>query len=464
VTEERIHRTWLHSERTVPARFVRPLLQFTRIEAAGGAVLLVAAAAALVWANAPFGESYERFWETEFLLEFGPLHLHESLRDLVNDGLMAIFFFVVGLEIKRELVVGDLRDPKAAALPVFAALGGMILPALIYISLAGGGEASRGWGIPMATDIAFAVGIVSLLGRRVPVGGKLFLLALAIADDIGAILVIAVFYTDDLSFGYLGLTFAVLFLTWLAKRVGVRSLAFYAPAAFVMWFFLLESGVHSTLAGVALGLLVPAGAMYSDREYIDTAQRIIDRFDFDTMSPHGVERVDHDALAMSAVARESVSPLLRLEEALHPWSSFVVLPVFALANAGVRFAGVDVLEAATQPVALGVALGLVVGKLVGISFFTWLAVRLGFGKLPRLTGWAHVFGLAGLAGVGFTVSLFVTGLAFTDPGITDLAKTGIFVGSTTAGLIGYFVLRTLRPYDAPARVPEPSADPQESGP
>lgn len=448
VSNERVHVTWLHSDRAVPTRFVRPLLRFAHIEAAGGTVLLVAAAVALIWANAPFGDSYETFWRTHFNLEFGPIHLEESLQHLVNDGLMAIFFFVVGMEIKRELVTGDLRDPKAAALPVIAALGGMIVPATIYLVLSSGSDAagaSRGWGIPMATDIAFAVGVVSLLGKRVPVGGKLFLLALAIADDIGAIMVIAVFYTDDLSLWYLAAALSALAAVAVASRVGIRTLGFYVPAAVVAWYFLLESGVHATLAGVALGMLTPARAMYSDRQYFERAHRILDRYDFDAAAPRGAERVDYDALALSSVARESVAPLNRLEDALHPWSSFVVVPIFALANAGVRFAGVDLFQAATHPVALGVSLGLIFGKLVGISVFTWLAVKLGLGKLPRLTGWKHIVGLAGLAGIGFTVSLFVTGLAFDDAALTDRAKTGIFIGSTIAGIAGYFVLRTIGP-------------------
>jgi NhaA family Na+:H+ antiporter len=456
---ERTHVTWLHSGRTIPSRFVRPLLRFTRVEAAGGVVLLVAAAVALAWANAPFGESYARFWETEFMLEFGPIHLHETLHGLVNDGLMTIFFFVVGLEIKRELVTGDLRDPRAAAFPVVSALGGMIVPALIYLAFAGGVEgAERGWGIPMATDIAFAVGVVSLLGMRVPVGGKLFLLALAIADDIGAILVIAIFYTDELSLGYLALALLGLGGTALASRAGVRALAFYVPLAFLTWFFLLESGVHATLAGVALGLLTPAVSMYSDRDYHERATNILDRYDFDAAAPRGTERVDHDALALSAIAKESVPPLNRIEEALHPWSSFVVVPIFALANAGVRFAGVDFAEAATHPVSLGVGIGLLAGKFLGISGFAWLAVRLRIGRLPRFTGWRHVIGLAAIAGIGFTVALFVTGLAFEDPFLTDRAKTGIFIGSTIAGLLGYLVLRTTRPLGSPLRGPVRPAD------
>lgn len=442
---ERLHDTWMRSERAVPRRFVRPLLRFIQVEASGGVVLLAAAAAALIWANAPFGDTYERFWGHHVLVEIGSFHIEETLQEVVNDGLMAIFFFVVGLEIKRELVVGDLRDPRRAALPAFAAFGGMIIPALIYVTLVGGGEASRGWGIPMATDIAFSVGVVALLGTRVPVGAKLFLLALAIVDDIGAIAVIAVFYTDELEFAWLAASLLAIAAMAVAKRVGIRAVTFYTILGVFAWLALLESGVHATLAGVAIGLLTPARPLYRDEEYHRIADQILVRTPHP--GPRLQERQDAAALTLSAVATESVSPLNRLERALQPWSSFVIVPIFALANAGVRFAGIDFVDTATSSVALGVGIGLVVGKLVGVSFFTWLAVRLGFGKLPRATGWVHIIGLAALAGIGFTVSLFVTSLAFAHPMITDQAKTGIFLGSSLAGIIGYTFLRSIRPQD-----------------
>jgi NhaA family Na+:H+ antiporter len=450
------HVTWLESERAVPKRFVRPLLRFTHIESAGGAILFLAAVAALIWANSPVGASYESFWNTEFELSVGPLHLTETLRHVVNDGLMTIFFFVVGLEIKRELVSGDLSSPKAAALPVVAALGGMLLPATIYVMIAGDtAGAFHGWGIPMATDIAFSVGVVALLGSRVPVGGKLFLLALAIVDDIGAIAVIAVFYTDEVALGFLGATLLLLAAIWTAQRVGIRSLAFYLPMGFLAWFFLFESGVHATLVGVALGMLTPARSMYTDQEYLTRTRRILDRHEIDAAGALGQDRIDFSALEVSDVARESVPPLSRIENKLHPWSSFVVVPLFALANAGVRFAGVDLVDAATHPVALGVAVGLIVGKTVGISIFAWAAVRFGLGELPRNTTWAHVIGLAAVAGIGFTVSLFVSDLAFRAHELEDFAKTGIFIGSAIAGLIGFFILRS-RPRRA-------SPNPQDAG-
>jgi NhaA family Na+:H+ antiporter len=439
----RLHQTWLHSDRQIPSRFVRPLLEFTHVEASGGMVLLVAAIVALVWANAPFGETYDTFWETHVVLEIGSFELSESLKHIVNDALMVIFFFVVGLEIKRELVVGDLRDPKRAALPVIAALGGMVVPALIYVAFVAstGGEATQGWGIPMATDIAFSIGVVSLLGSRISVGAKLFLLALAIVDDIGAIAVIAVFYTSDLSLAWLGMGLVGLVIVRVAGRIGIRNQLFYAVAGIAVWFFVFESGIHATLAGVTLGLMTPVRSWYSDEEYRARSELILSRYEMDAAGPRSRERLDQEALEVASIARESVSPLDRLERALHPWSSFVIVPVFALANAGVRFVDLDTGELLTSSVTLGVAFGLVVGKFLGISAATWIAVRTGIGKLPARTGWAQIGGLALLAGIGFTVSLFITELAFTDETLLDAAKIGIFIGSTVAGVGGYLLLR-----------------------
>ncbi len=440
---EPLYHTWLTSDGAVSSRFVRPLVRFTHVEAAGGIVLLVAAAIAMIWANSPWGHTYAEFWESHLAINLGPFHFDESMEHVVNDGLMVIFFFVVGLEIKRELVVGELADRRRAALPAFAALGGMVAPALIYLAFVSGtgGEALDGWGIPMATDIAFSVGVISLLGSRVSVSAKLFLLALAIADDIGAIAVIAVFYTDDLSIVWLAEAIVLVAAVYLAQRVNVRSVLFYAIIGTVVWYFVFESGVHATLAGVALGLMTPATAYISDEDFKQRARWILDRYDMDAASPRARERIDADAMELSQIARESVSPLDRLESALHPWSSFVIVPLFALANAGVRFADIDVAEAITSAVSLGVAFGLVAGKIVGITLFTWLAVRFGLGVLPRRTGWRDIVGLGALAGIGFTVSLFITELAFTDEMLTDAAKLGIFVGSLVAGVLGYTLLR-----------------------
>ena len=436
-------RTWVESDRVIPRRFVRPFRRFIKLEASSGGVLLVAAVAAVLWANLDiFGDSYAELWETRVDFRIGGLlHVDESLRDIVNDALMTLFFFVVGLEIKRELRIGDLRDPRAAALPVFAALGGMIVPALIFLSFNSGGDASRGWGIPMATDIAFAVGIVALLGPRVPRGAKLFLLALAIADDIGAIAVIAIFYTEDLNAGWFVFALLGFAVIYGAKQSGVISLGFYWVVGIVVWFAVFESGVHGTLAGVALGFLTPTTPHYSGDEYDRKARATLDLYSSDDTSPVARERLDHEVLQLARVSRDSVSPLIRLEEGLHPWTSFLVVPLFALANAGIDFGAIDVGDAVTSPVALGVALGLVLGKTIGVTVFTWLALRLQFGVFPRGTGWSDVIGLAALAGVGFTVSLFITELAFMDPLLTDEAKIGIFIGSAVAGVVGYLLLR-----------------------
>jgi len=445
---DRRHLTWATSERFVPRRFVRPVARFTQIEAASGIVLLAAAVAAIVWANSQWSATYFHILETPLTVEVGGFHFEETVLHVVNDGLMAIFFFVVGLEIKRQLVLGDLRDPRAASLPVMAALGGMILPAAIYllINMDAGADALRGWGIPMATDIAFAVGVVSLLGSKVPSGAKLFLLTLAIADDIGAIAVIAIFYTADLNLGYLGLAVGGLVLIWVANRVHIRSLSFYVPLAVVIWFFTLESGIHATLAGVALGFLTPARPMYPADEFDRRARAILDSYPIQTDTPEAREHADHEALLLSDISSEAVAPLNRLEHRLEVWSGFVVVPLFALANAGVDFRGVDIVDALTSTVALGVGLGLILGKTVGISIFTFIAVRTGLGRLPAGTGWGHVVGLAAVGGVGFTVALFVASLAFIDPSFDDLAKVGIFAGSLVAGAIGFVILfRSKRP-------------------
>ncbi len=443
--DERIHQTWINSSRPVPSRFVRPLQRFMSVEAAGGIVLLIAAIAALVWANGPFGDSYKAFWETKLSLDIGGFHLEEDLEHFVNDALMAIFFFVVGLEIKRELVVGELKDRKRAALPAIAALGGMVVPAVVFLAFnAGSGEAAQGWGIPMATDIAFAVGVISLLGSRVSASAKLFLLALAIADDIGAIAVIAIWYTTDLSMGWLLAAIGGIALISIAQRVHIRSLLVYVVLGTAVWFFVFESGVHATLAGVAIGLLTPATAYYSDNDFRRRATWILDRYDMEAASPTARERIDASALELHKVAYESVAPLDRLEYTLHPWTSFVIVPIFALANAGVRFVDIDVAAAVTSSLSLGVSLGLVAGKTIGITLATFVAVRLGLGTLPRRTGWSQVVGLAAIAGIGFTVSLFITELAFTDEILIDEAKIGIFIGSTIAGILGYALLRRTR--------------------
>ena len=451
-------RTWVSSDRFIPRNFVRPALRFTNVEASSGIVLIVAAVAAMVWANlSVFGDSYLQFWETHFELSFGPIHLDEDLKHLVNDGLMAIFFFVVGLEIKRELVLGELRDAKKAALPAMAALGGMVVPALIYVAFnaGSGGEAVNGWGIPMATDIAFSLGILALVGSRAPVGAKLFLLALAIVDDIGAIAVIAIFYTSDLSLGYLALGLAAIVVMAVATNVNIRTNVLYIPLGILVWYAFLESGVHATIAGVLIGLITPARPFYTPEEFDATARSVLDYYPSESNGGSRTSLAEYEARLVADVARESISPLHRAEHALHNWSSYVIIPIFALANAGVRLVGVDIGEAVSSAVSLGVIFGLVVGKTVGVSIFSWVAVRTGLGSLPDGVTWGNVVGVAALAGVGFTVALFITELAFTDTVIADRAKIGIFVASIIAGIIGYAIMRST------SRLPE-SESPQQA--
>ena len=326
-----------------------------------------------------------------------------------------------------------------------AALGGMIVPAAHLCRVCdrgAGAEALRGWGIPMATDIAFSLGVLALVGSRVPIGAKLFLLTLAIVDDIGAIVVIAIFYTEDLSLSDTLLSASAHSSSspWPAK-VNIRAYSFYIPVAIVAWFGFLESGVHATIAGVAIGLLTPSQPLYDGVEFDRTTRRIIDYYPAESTEPRFHELVEHEARLLADVARESISPLSRLQHSLHIWSSFVIIPIFALANAGVRLVGIDVGAAATSSVAMGVAVGLVVGKPLGVVLFAWLAVKLGWGALPRNTRWVHIIGTAILAGIGFTVALFIAELAYTDPAITDLAKIGIFIGSIAAGVVGYVFLR-----------------------
>ena len=457
-TPQELPPRWASSGRFVPRRFVQPVLAFMRMEAGGGIAMLVAAVAAVVWANSPWQDSYVALFGATIELHFGSFHFQHlsqlTVQQWINDAAMVVFFFVVGLEIKRELVVGELRDPRAAALPAIAALGGMIVPALLFVAFNAGGAGSSGWGIPMATDIAFAVGVVSMIGSRVPIGAKLFLLALAIVDDLGAILVIAIFYTDELAFTWLLAAAGGLVAVWLMQRAGIRAvLAYLAVGAFV-WLSLLESGVHATIAGVLLALLTPARTLYGPRDFAPRAQQLVDRVDaylpddddLADVGHHTLDRVDSLLRDLRHLAQETISPLDRLETTLAPWSSYVVVPLFALANAGVAIGFGDLGSLLTQDVTLGVAVGLLVGKTLGVTAAAWLAVRLGLGRLPARTRWSHMVGMALLAGIGFTVALFVSALSFGDAAaLADQAKIGIFVASILAGLAGFAWLRFVAP-------------------
>jgi len=405
------------------ARLARPITQFLRIESAGGILMLTATVVALVWANSPWKGGYEGLWSTRFNVTVGGFEFDHDLHHFVNDALMAVFFFVVGLEIKREMVVGELRDRRQVLLPAVAALGGMVVPALIFTAFNGGTAGSSGWGIPMATDIAFAVGVLTVLGRRVPAPLKVFLLTLAIADDLGAIAVIAIFYSDDVSPTFLLVAAVIAFGVAMLRRLHVTYPPLYIIGGIALWVAIYESGVHATIAGVVMGLLTPAVPLQSEIQ----TERLVDRLENrDTLTAEEVR-------VTAAAIKDSVSLCDRLVELLHPWTSYFIVPVFALSNAGVRL---DANPLEERNVFLGVALGLVVGKTVGITLFSWLITRTPLAVLPKGVNWAQFAATAAVAGIGFTVSLFITGLAFDDEALEAAAKVGILIASTIAALLG----------------------------
>ena len=420
--------TFVSSERPLARYVARPILRFIRLEVASGILLLTATAAALIWANSPWSDSYHNFWFSNLSLDIHTWSLEMHLEEFVNDGLMVLFFFVVGLEIKRELVTGRLNTPRVAALPGIAALGGMVVPAALFFAFNVGGAGEDGWGIPMATDIAFALGVVALLGPRVSSQLKIFLLTLAIVDDIGAIVVIAIFYTNDLSFEWLGLAVGGLILTRVLRIARVWTVLVYIIVGIFVWYATLRSGVHATIAGVALGLLTPARPLLSRAEAEDIAE--------DIAEDPTAEEIRNSAFTL----HESVSVAERLGEFLHPFTSYLIIPIFALANAGIPLSFDALSDAASSNVTLGIVVGLVVGKPLGVLLFTYIATRFGF-DLPPGMNWGQFFGLGLAAGIGFTVSIFITGLAYTEVGVTDEAKIGILIASALAAVLSLIVLR-----------------------
>ncbi len=427
-----------------------PAQNFVHTEQVGGIVLLLAAVVALVWVNSPWDESYHDLWETVLSIDVGLFAVTEDLEHWVNDGLMAIFFFVVGLEIKREIVHGELSTRKKAALPVFAALGGMVIPASIYAALNSSGEGADGWGIPMATDIAFALGVLALLGRRLPSELRIFLLGLAVVDDLGSILVIAIFYTESLSLGHLGAAAGLLAGMGVAARLGIRNLTFYTVVGIFVWVAVLKSGVHATVAGVALGLMAPTRPYYSKTAFAETARPLMREYRR-ALEEDDDEKADVLLGELEELTGGTEAPLERLERLFHPWTAFLVLPVFALANAGIPLSGSVLSDAASDAVTIGVFAGLLAGKVLGVSGACWLAVRLGLAALPNGVRWSHIIGTSILSAIGFTVAIFIAGLALDDPATVDRAKIGILSASVVGGVGGYLFLRIL-----PARTTSPS--------
>lgn len=421
--------------RRVAGAVVRPLERFLHVQAASGIVLLAAAIIALVWANSPWRHSYEALWSVPISFGIGAHRASQPLHFWINDGLMVVFFFVVGLEIRREIHQGELSDARRAALPIAAALGGMIVPALIYTAVNRGTPALRGWGVPMATDIAFAVGVLALLGKRVPAAVRVLLLALAIIDDIGAIVIIAVFYSSGFAFS--GLLVAALGIggVFLLRGLGVRRTAAYIGPGVVLWLGILMTGVHPTIAGVILGLLTPARPWYGAHGFIAATQSALEDVRDRASSP-----ADHHALLaplarVGEAHREAVAPVIRLEAALHPWVAYAIMPLFALANAGVDLRGVDLRAPATTGIAAGVIAGLVIGKPIGIVAASFLAERLGIAARPRGATWRGVLLVGIVAGIGFTMAIFIAGLAFPDPAALGAAKLAVLAASVIAGVL-----------------------------
>jgi Na+:H+ antiporter, NhaA family len=441
--------------RTAPlARMLRPFQEFARTEAAGGIVLLVCTAVALLWANSPWSESYFAFWHRPITFGIGGSVTVTTIAHTINDGLMAVFFFLVGLEIKREMLVGELASRQKAALPVAAALGGMLVPALIFTVFNFGTPGLRGWGVPVATDIAFALGVASLLGRRVPPALRVFLAALAIADDIGAVVVIALFYTSDLALGMLLAAVGVLVLLTICNAMRIRSPAVYTLLGIALWGFFLASGVHSTVAGVLLAFMIPSRTMIDDDEFIARVRDNIAEFER-ASGPETTVLSNREQLesvhALESACEEIQAPLIAMENKLHGWVAFGIMPLFAIANAGVSFGAMR--GAITWNVTLGIVLGLVIGKPLGITLFAWLSERLKLATRPAGISWRALHGVSWLGGIGFTMSLFIGSLAFerTHPQLLTSAKLGVLIASVVAGVAGWLVLRTisLPPRNAP---------------
>lgn len=420
----------------------RPIESFLRIEAASGIVLLVAAAVALIWASSPWATSYVALWTTPMAIRVGAFDFERSLAWVVNDGLMVIFFFLVGLEIRREVHHGELAEWRRAALPVAAALGGMLVPAALYLVLAGAPETRSGWGVSMATDIAFAVGILTLLGKRVPTSLRVLLLAVAVIDDLGAIIVIAAFYSSGVALSGLTVAAAGLGAVLVMQRLGVRSKWVYVAPAVVVWAGIYAAGVHPTIAGVLLGLMTPVRAWLGPAGFTDDVQQELDR----------IARAERGGLSSHELAgtlnrvdlarREALSPAESLIEKLHPWVAFGIMPIFALANAGVSLGGGS-FDTTAWTVAMAVGIGLVVGKPVGVVVASWLALRLRIASLPAGLSLRHVLVLGVVAGVGFTMALFIAQLAFADADLLSAAKVGVLAASGVAAVLGLVLARLI---------------------
>ena len=424
----------------VADQILKPTQQFFRKEAASSILLIAATIIALIWVNSDVGETYHRFWHTKISFTFAHFHISKTLLHWVNDGLMSLFFFTVGLEIKREILVGELATPKKALLPVIAALGGMIVPGLIYAAINIGLPTIHGWGIPVATDIAFALGAVAVFGRRLPVGLRIFLAAFAIADDLGAVVIIAIFYTKEIVWSNLIISLFLILGLAVANFFWIRQTLIYAILGLAVWFFVLGSGVHPTIAGVIVSLFVPARGRYDTDNFLQNVKKITEKFECEEQSCGYSILLNQEHLyavqALELACHDVETPLQRLMHALHPWVAFVILPLFALGNTGLVFRGIVFSEMVSNPVILGVIFGLVVGKPIGIMLFSYISVKSGMASLPQQVRWSHILGGAMLGGIGFTMSLFLSELSFSDPHIIDYARFAILAGSILSAVFG----------------------------
>ena len=422
---------------------INPVNNFISKSTTGGIILFVSALIAIFLANSSLSEEYHHIWEHTIGFSFdGETYLNFSIHHWVNDGLMAIFFFVVGLELKREIIGGELSSPKNALLPIVAAVGGMVFPALIYSIFNSGSESSHGWGIPMATDIAFALGVLYLLGNKIPTSLKVFLTALAIVDDLGAVLVIAFFYTAEINFPMLFTGIGFVAFLFFSKAFGIRNTLFYAIVGiFGVWLPFLISGVHATIAAVLVAFTIPADSKVDEILFVDKIKKYLNKFkEADINSaPTLTEEQLHLLEHIRVTTKDAMTPLQRLEHRMHALVSFIIMPIFALANAGVTFSN-DILAETTSNVTLGVVCGLVVGKVIGVFGVSWLMVKLKWANIPFGLTNMHLFGVGFLASIGFTMSLFVTNLAFHNPEFELQAKLGIFIASSIGGILGFIIL------------------------
>ena len=425
-------------------RVATPFEHFIHAQTTTGLVLMFMTVLALILANTPLTEAYVHFFHTTVNLSVGSWHIEHTIHHWINDGLMAVFFFIIGLEIKREILVGELSDLKVATLPILSAIGGMVLPALIYYSINAGGDGASGWGIPMATDIAFAISALVLLGKRVSPALVTFLVALAIVDDLGAVLVIAIFYTDQINMIPLSLSGLSFIIMLILNRVGIHMILPYFITGLFMWFFMLESGVHATIAGVIAAMAIPSKPRQTPIDFTNHTRNLLDEYDNYPVATDHMMHEKQKAILLNISDRIDAvgTPSSRLEHDLHLPVSLVVIPLFALANAGISINFSSISETIVSPVSLGIIAGLILGKVLGIAGVAWLAVKMGMAKLPENSTMSQIFGVAFLGGIGFTMSIFVADLAFLGNDILIFqAKVGILAASLFAGLFGYFWLR-----------------------